>query len=52
MDDVEHLARTVAQQRTGDSERWLEFMPIVAEAIEKAERIPNAHPRDFLDEPA
>lgn len=51
MNNVEHLARTVAEQRTGDPERWSEFTSEVEKAIEKVKRVPDSYPRDFLDEP-
>lgn len=51
MNNVEHLARTVAEQCTGDPERWQEFTSIVEDALEKVKRVPDSYPRDFLDEP-
>ena len=51
MHNVERLARTVAEQRTGDGDQWDSFVPEVEAAIEKAKENPSLSPRDFLDEP-
>lgn len=51
MDEIERLARTVAEQRTGDEGRWREFIDRVKRAIEAASRVEGATARDFLDEP-
>lgn len=51
MDEVETLARTMAEQRTGDAGLWQEFVDAVREAIRLADEQPGATARDFLDEP-
>lgn len=51
MDQIERIARTVAQQRTGEESGWREFTAVVEEALKLAAENPGTTARDYLDEP-
>jgi len=48
-EELKRVAKTVALQRTGDKDRWDEFLPLVREAYEVASQHPTITPRDILD---
>jgi hypothetical protein len=51
MDQVERIARTVAEQRTRDERRWREFTAAVEEALKLAAENPGTTAKDYLDDP-